>query len=121
MEPMRRLSGPVPAQQKRGEFVWSIPLNDRPTAEWIEFFRNSAESRGIMNPQRVAFRDSELGFESTEAQIPLWIRSIDKWIAAANDAAAQAEEKRWEARRRDSAKAEEKAQRLRDADKYRDL
>ena len=121
MEPMRRLSGPVPAQQKRGEFVWSIPLNGKPTAEWIQFFLSSGERQGIIKPERVAFRDAELGFESAEAHVTSWIQHIDKWIMTANDATEQADEKRWADRRRESTKAEEQAQRLRDADKYRDL
>ena len=121
VEAIKRLSGPVPAEQKRGEFVWSIPLNGKPTAEWMQFFRNPGEREGIFNPQRVAFRDAELGFESAEAHVTSWVQHIDRWITAANDAIAQAEEKRWEDRRRVSEKAEEQAQRLRDADKYRDL
>jgi len=121
MEPMRRLSGPVPAKQKRGEFVWSIPLCGTPTAEWIQCFRNSTERGGFIDPQRVAFRDAELGFESAEAHVTAWVRHIDKWITAANDATARSEEKRWEDRRRMNQNAEEQAQQLRDADKYRDL
>jgi len=121
MEPIKRLSGPVPAKQKRGEFLWSIPLNDKPTAEWIQFFRNSGERGGIINPQRVAFREAELGFESAETHVTSWVRHIDKWITAANEATAQAEEKRWADQRGVSKKAEEQAQQLRDADKYRDL
>jgi len=121
MEPIRRLSGPVPARQKRDEFVWSIPLNDKPTADWIQFFRNSGERQGVISSQRVAFRDAELGFESTEAHVAAWILHIDKWITAANDATQRAEEQRWEDRRRETTKAEEQAQRLRDADKYREL
>ncbi len=121
MEPMKRLSGPVPATQKRGDFVWSVPLNGKPTAEWIQFFRNAGERGGIINPQRVAFRDAELGFESAEAHVTSWVRHIDKWITAANDATAQAEEKRWEDRLRVNKTAEEQSQQLRDADKYRGL
>src|SRR6266571_3712806 len=121
MEPIRRRSGPVPAKQKRGEFVWSIPLSGTPTAEWIQSFRKSGERGGIINPQRVAFRDAELSFESAEAHVTSWVRHIDKWITGANDAAAQAEEKRWEDLRRASQKVEEQSQQLRDADKYRDL
>ena len=118
---MKRLSGPVPATQKRGDFVWSVPLNGKPTAEWIQFFRNAGERAGIINPQRVAFRDAELGFESAEAHVTSWVRHIDKWITAANDATAQAEEKRWEDRLRVNKTAEEQSQQLRDADKYRGL
>ena len=121
MEPMKRLSGPVPAKQKRGEFVWSMPLNDKPTAEWIQFFRGSGERGGLINPQRVAFRDAELGFESAEAHVASWVRHIDQWIKIANDASALAEERRWEDRLRESKKVEDQAQQLRDADKYRDL
>jgi hypothetical protein len=121
MQAIKRLSGPVPAKQKRGEFLWSIPLNDKPTAEWIQFFRDAGEAGGIVNPQRVAFREAELGFESAETRVTSWVRHIDKWITAANDAAAQAEEKRWADQRGVSQKAEEQAQQLRDADKYRDL
>ena len=121
MEPMRRLSGPVPAKQKRGEFVWSIPLNDKPMAEWIQVFQGAGERGGIINPQRVAFRDAELSFESAEAHVASWVRHIDKWITTANDAAALAEEKRWEDRLRASKKVEDQAQQLLDADKYRDL
>ena len=121
MEPMKRLSGPVPAKQKRGDFVWSIPLNDKPTAEWIQFFRNFGERGVIINAQRVAFREAELSFESAETHVTSWVRHIDRWITAANDATAQAEEKRWEERRRVNETAEEQSQRLRDADKYRDL
>jgi hypothetical protein len=121
MQPIKRLSGPVPAKQKRGEFLWSIPLNDKPTAEWIQFFRDAGEAGGIFNPQRVAFREAELGFESAETRVTSWVRHIDKWITAANDAAAQAEEKRFADQRGVTQKAEEQAQQLRDADKYRDL
>jgi len=121
MEPMRRLSGPVPAKQKRGEFVWNVPLNDKPTAEWIQLFRDSGERGGVISPHRVTFRDAELSFESAEAHVTAWVRHIDKWVAAANDATAQAEEKRWEDRLRESKKVEDQAQQLRDADKYRDL
>jgi len=121
MQPIKRLSGPVPAKQKRGEFLWSIPLNEKPTAEWIQFFRNSGGQGGIINPERVAFREAELGFESAETRVTSWVRHIDKWITAANDATAQAEEKRWADQRGVSKKAEEQAQQLRDADKYRDL
>ncbi len=121
VEPIKRLSGPVPAEQKRGELVWSIPLNDKPTAEWIRFFRNPGEQGGIIKPARVAFRDTELIFESAEAHVKSWVQHIDRWITAANDAIAQANEKRWEERRHVNEKAEQQAQRLRDADKYRDL
>ena len=121
VEPIKRLSGPVPAEQKRGELVWNIPLNDKPTAEWIQFFRNPGGRAGFINPERVAFREAELGFVSAETHVTSWIQHIDRWITAANEAVAQAEEKRWEERRRVSEKAEQQAQRLRDADKYRDL
>jgi hypothetical protein len=80
-------------------------------------FRNSGERRGIINPQRVAFRDADLGFESAEAHVTSWPH-IDGWITAATDAIAQAKERRWEDRRRVSKKTEEQAQQLRDADKY---
>jgi hypothetical protein len=81
-------------------------------------FRNSGERRGIINQQRVAIRDAKLGFESAEAHVTSWVRHIDGWITAANDAIAQAKERRHEDRRRVSKKAEEQAQQLRDADKY---
>ncbi len=121
VEPIKRLSGPVPAEQKRGELVWSIPLNDKPTAEWIKFFRNPGVRAGFINPERVAFREAELGFVSAETHVKSWVQHIDRWITAANDAMAQADEKRWEDRRRVNEQAEQQAQRLRDADKYRDL
>jgi hypothetical protein len=121
VEPIRRLSGPVPAEQKRGEFVWSIPLNDKPTPEWIRLFRSPREQRGLINAERIGFRDAELTFESSEANVTTWMRHIDAWITAANAAAARAEEQRWEERRRVTEKSEQQAQRLSDADKYRDL
>jgi hypothetical protein len=121
VEPIRRLSGPVPAEQKRGEFLWNIPLNDKPTPEWIQLFRSPGEQRGLINAQRVGFRDAELVFESSEANVTTWMRHIDTWITAANAAAARAEEQRWEERRRATEKSEQQAQRIRAADKYRDL
>ena len=121
MEPIRRLTGPVPAEQKRGEFIWSVPLNDKPTPEWIGLFRSPEEQRGRVNAQRIGFRDAELTFESSEANVTTWLQHIDARITAANGAAARAEEQRWEERRRLTEKADEQTQRLRDADKYRDL
>jgi hypothetical protein len=121
VEPIRRLSGPVPAEQKRGQFVWAIPLNDKPTPAWIQLFRSPGEQRGLINAQRIGFRDAELIFESSEAQVTTWLRHIDTWITAANAATTRADEQRWEERRRMMEKSEQQAQRVRDADKYRDL
>jgi hypothetical protein len=121
VEPIRRLSGPVPAEQKRGEFLWNIPLNEKPTPAWIQLFRGPGEQRGLINAQRVSFRDAELVFESSEANVTTWMRHIDTWITAANAATAREEEQRWEERRRATEKSEQQAERVRAADKYRNL
>jgi len=119
---IQRTSGPQPLLERpAGEFTWTIPLSGLPSREWLTLFNEPAESVGPCMPSRVEFRDRGIVFTSGEERIKEWVRSIDQWIATANEGVAVAEAKRSLERERQERGVDEAKQRVVDADKYRSL
>ncbi len=62
--------------------------------EWQQSFRTADERTPVMVPRGVQFEHAALTFRSVEADVPLWIEYIDKWIAYANTIQADLHDER---------------------------
>ena len=119
--PIQRATGPQPIGERNGEFSWMILLSATPSREWLKFFNTPSELVGDCMPSLVSFHQRDMVFAAREDQIKAWVRSIDQWIATANERAAAAEAGRGETLERQQRGAAETKTRLTEADKYRDL
>jgi hypothetical protein len=119
--PIQRASGPQPIGERNGEFRWRIPLSAAPSREWLKFFNTPAESTGVCMPSLVSVHQRDMVFPAREEQIKEWVRSIDQWIAMANERSAAAEAWREQTLEREQRGVAETKTRLTEADKYRDL
>ena len=88
MEPIKRMGPPTPTGLRSGEYDLSVPLSATPSASWRRAFHTTDRWTEPCHPSRVTVKDGALMFTSEESHVRLWIRSIDEWIAAANDACA---------------------------------
>lgn len=119
--PVQRTSGPQPIEELRnGELSWMIPLSAFPSREWLKFF-NTPESESVCMPSRVAFRERSMVFSAREEQITEWVKSIDAWIATANERVAHEEGQRGRTEDRQQRGVADAKRRLADADRYRNL
>jgi hypothetical protein len=77
--PIKRTTGP----QTTNGSQWEVQLSATPTAEWLEFFRQSGEASAslIISPRRMTFDRASAVFKSHEDQVAQWIEAIDQWIA----------------------------------------
>lgn len=80
MDEIKRTSAP----ETRNGRQWEVQLCTGPSRDWLEAFRLLPESSATVIPQRVVFDRTTAFFKSDETQVELWIRSLDRWIAATN-------------------------------------
>ncbi len=80
MDEIKRTSAP----ETRNGRQWEVQLATGPSREWLEVFRLLPESSATVIPQRVVFDRTTAFFKSDEEHVELWIRSLDRWIAATN-------------------------------------
>jgi hypothetical protein len=118
---VERTAGPQPIGEERGAFIWMVPLSAAPSREWMKLFNTPPEPSETYMPSRVSFRDRGMVFLAPEERIKEWMRQIDRWIAAANDGVAQAEDRRRRTLGHEGSDVEDARRRIIDADKYRSL
>ncbi len=130
MKPISRKGGPRPTGDTAGEIAWEIPLNELPSQRWRGHFDSPSEYTSVHHPGAIRIdvrRQTLLGdipvmsFASAEADIPRWVQLIDKWIAEANAAMVQEEERDQREHQRILEQNRQAADRVRAADTYRDL
>lgn len=125
IEPVARTAGPSPiGEDDDSEIVWRIPLNQIPSDAWIQAFGHPGDDTSAQHPSHIAFQrhhDRGIFFSSPEKNVRTWLQLIDRWIAAANGVVGLVEEQRQRERAKYESDLRAKAQRLRDADKFKNL
>ena len=122
--PVARTAGPSPIGEDDSEIVWRIPLNQIPSDAWIQAFRQPVQDTSAQHPSHVAFQrhyDRGMFFSSPETNVRTWLQLIDAWIAETNVVVGLVEEQKQRERAQYEKDLRAKAQRLRDADKFKDL
>lgn len=109
-EEIKRAGPPKATDMKGEEFTWTVPLSLAPTREWSKLFSEPAETTVLCQPKKLGMMHQALVFKCEDANLPVWLQHIDKWIAGANGAlvAAEAQEKK---RKTEQLKQEEEKQR----------
>jgi len=123
-KPVARTTGPSPIAEDDAGIVWRIPLNQIPSAAWIHAFGHPAEDTSAKHPSHIAFErypDRGMFFSSPEHDVRAWLQAIDRWIAAANGIVGLVEDERQRERAKYERDLLDTAQRLRDADKFKNL
>ena len=123
-EPVARTAGPSPIAEDDSEIVWRIPLNQIPSDAWIQAFGHPVDDTSAQHPSHIAFQrhhDRGMFFSSPEKNVRTWLQLIDRWIAETNGVVWLVEEQRQRERAKYESDLRAKAQRLRDADKFKNL
>mgnify|MGYP001597699807 FL=1 len=121
-EVIKRAGPPKATDLKGEEFTWSVPLSLAPTREWSKVFSEPAETTVLCHPKKLGMMHQALVFKCEDANLPVWMQYIDKWIAGANAAlvAAEAQEKKRKAEQ--LRQEEEKQRRIQEVnEKYKSL
>ena len=121
-EVIKRAGPPKATDLKGEEFTWSVPLSLAPTREWSKVFSEPAETTVLCHPKKLGMMHQALVFKCEDANLPVWLQHIDKWIAGANAAlvAAEAQEKKRKAEQ--LRQEEEKQRRIQEVnEKYKGL
>ena len=121
-EVIKRAGPPKATDLKGEEFTWSVPLSLAPTREWSKLFSEPAETTVLCQPKKLGMMHQALVFKCEDANLPVWMQYIDKWIAGANAAlvAAEAQEKKRKAEQ--LRQEEEKQRRIQEVnEKYKGL
>jgi hypothetical protein len=121
-EVIKRAGPPKATDLKGEEFTWSVPLSMAPTREWSKVFSEPAETTVLCHPKKLGMMHQALVFKCEDANLPVWMQYIDKWIAGANAAlvAAEAQEKKRKAEQ--LRQEEEKQRRIQEVnEKYKSL
>jgi hypothetical protein len=78
-------TGPPAAREVKGKVItWTLPLNAMPPKEWKQFFTQTKDQTVVCSPYKVSIYQGQMIFESVEDDVPVWIKFIDTWMAAAN-------------------------------------
>ena len=121
-EVIKRAGPPKATDLKGEEFTWTVPLSLAPTREWSKLFSEPAETTVLCHPKKLGMMHQALVFKCEDANLPVWMQYIDKWIAGANAAlvAAEAQEKKRKAEQ--LRQEEEKQRRIQEVnEKYKGL
>ena len=92
-ETIKRAGPPKATDLKGEEFTWTVPLSEPPTRDWSRLFSEPAETTVLCHPRKVGMMHQALVFKCEEANLPVWIQHIDKWIAGANQALSDHEQR----------------------------
>jgi len=119
MSEIKRTGPPTPREIKGKVVTWTVPINTSPPKPWMEYFVRTKDRSILCDPNRIRFYLGTMIFDSDEANVPIWIEFIEKWMASANERYA-------ELLRQEQAALEEgaidPAQRLRDLEeKFKNL
>jgi hypothetical protein len=121
-EEIKRAGAPRATDLKGDEFTWTVPLSQPPTREWSKLFSEPAETTVMCHPKKLGMMHQALVFKCEEAHLPAWVQHIDKWIAGANKALADQEEREKQKKAEQLKQEEEKKRRIDEVnEKYRDL
>lgn len=83
--------------------LWRVPLSEPPSSAWQKAFQDAGDATDNASPGRVQFEPKALTFRTTDAHVPEWVQSIDRWIARANEVEAGLES----GRQQNAARAQE--------------
>ena len=86
---IKRTGPPIPIAARGSVYELSVTLNATPSPTWRRLFQAPDEWTEPCHPSRITVKHRELIFSSEEARVPVWIKQIDKWIAAANQKHAE--------------------------------
>ena len=111
-EAIKRAGPPKATDLKGEEFTWTVPLSEPPTREWSRLFSQPAETTVLCHPKKVGMMHQALVFKCEEANLPVWIQHIDKWIAGANQALADHEQREKQKKTEQLRQDEEKKRRI---------
>ena len=121
-ELVKRMGPPKATDLKGEEFTWTIQLSAAPSREWSRLFSEPAESTVLCHPRRLGMMHQALVFKSDEGHLPTWVQHIDKWIAGANQALADHEQREKQKKTEQLRQDEDKKRRIEGAnEKYRRL
>ena len=111
-EDIKRAGSPKATDLKGEEFTWTVPLTEPPSREWSKLFSEPAETTVMCHPKKLGMMHQALVFKCEEPNLPAWIQHIDKWIAGANQALAQQEEREKQKKAEQLRQDEEKKKRI---------
>ena len=121
-EVIKRAGPPKATDLKGEEFTWSVPLSLAPTREWSKVFSEPAETTVLCHPKKLGMMHQALVFKCEDANLPVWMQYIDKWIAGANAAIMAAEEQEKKRKADQLRQEEEKQRRIQEVnEKYKGL
>ena len=121
-EVIKRAGPPKATDLKGEEFTWSVPLSLAPTREWSKLFSEPAETTVLCQPKKLGMMHQALVFKCEDANLPVWMQYIDKWIAGANAALVEAEEQEKKRKAEQLRQEEEKQRRIQEVnEKYKSL
>ena len=121
-EVIKRAGPPKATDLKGEEFTWSVPLSLAPTREWSKVFSEPAETTVLCHPKKLGMMHQALVFKCEDANLPVWMQYIDKWIAGANAALVAAEEADKKRKAEQLKQEEEKQRRIQEVnEKYKSL
>jgi len=86
---IKRTGPPIPIAARGSVYELSVTLNAMPSPAWRRLFQAPDKWTEPYHPSRITVKHRELIFLSEEARVPVWIKQIDKWIAAANQKQAE--------------------------------
>ena len=121
-EVIKRAGPPKATDLKGEEFTWTVPLSLAPTREWSKLFSEPAETTVLCHPKKLGMMHQALVFKCEDANLPVWMQYIDKWIAGANAALVAAEEADKKRKAEQLKQEEEKQRRIQEVnEKYKSL
>ncbi len=121
-EEIQRAGPPKATDLKGEEFTWTVPLSLAPTREWSKLFSEPAETTVLCHPKKLGMMHQALVFKCEDANLPMWMQYIDKWIAGANAALVAAEEAEKKRKAEQLRQEEEKQRRIQEVnEKYKSL
>ena len=102
--------------------TWRVPLSAPPSMEWQQSFHAADESTPLVTARSVRFEHTALTFRSRDDKVPVWIESIDRWIAHANKGQADRDDGRRGEATRVQQQSEERRQKASEAnEKFKNL
>ena len=121
-EVIKRAGPPKATDLKGEEFTWTVPLSLPPSREWSKLFSEPAETTVLCHPKKLGMMHQALVFKCEDANLPVWMQYIDKWIAGANAALVAAEEADKKRKAEQLKQEEEKQRRIQEVnEKYKSL
>ncbi len=83
MRPIQRTGLPTAAHDHHEMYTWTVRLDEHPNPTWVAAFLAAKDSDSGIPPE-VNVLGRRLRYTSDLETSPLWLISIDRWIAKAN-------------------------------------